>query len=513
MIKNYLLLFVLLMTQFVGFSQDCYNCPIEMGELQSGSLKLEILGASDSSRLCGVHLNFIHAYVGDMIFTLTSPAGQEIILVGPSGFYEKTYGSDWDINFVSCVANAMPDPGHNHVYSNNDNWGNFSSYTGVYYPNSGCLEDFNMDPNGIWTLSWVDVLANDTGSLLDFGLQFCDSLVVIDACLSEGGQLTPDTLNYCVATLPATPDYEVDYGLGEFPADSTYDYVFFIVQNGIILDVSADLTLSGLGIGQYQICGFSYPKNKSGSLPSVGDTLSVFQASSLVVNECTDFSDNCMLVSITTNGPDVVVDSTICVGDCVNWYGVDYCDSGTYILADSSDGCYYHNVLNLNVESYDTIDVSVAMDTILENGAPLVLDTLQYGVVGDWSGPGITGNFFFPQGLTGEITLVFTPRSNGDCIAIVETTIFVLNTVSTLEFADLSRNVNTYFENNELILFSDQSNNFLFSILDVTGKVLAKNDVAFPGKYTIDVDYLPQGMYWLSFACAKGVFTKKIVKQ
>ncbi len=50
------------------------------------------------------------------------------------------------------------------------------------------------------------------------------------------------------------------------------------------------------------------------------------------------------------------------------------------------------------------------------------LDPTQNGIVGNWSGPGVSNNRLDPQGESGEIVLTFTP-STGQCAAINQTSI------------------------------------------------------------------------------------------
>lgn len=51
---------------------------------------------------------------------------------------------------------------------------------------------------------------------------------------------------------------------------------------------------------------------------------------------------------------------------------------------------------------------------ICETDPPIVLDPVQGGYVGIWSGPGVAGNLFNPAGLGGMYTLTFTPNP-GNC--------------------------------------------------------------------------------------------------
>jgi len=280
-----------------------------------------------------------------------------------------------------------------------------------------------------------------------------------------------------------------------------FEYVFFTIQNDIILDIDTKLGLDSMDVGQYRICGFSFPKEENGSLPGGGAAYSLFMSSNWVQNYCSDFSNNCVLVNITPKVTDVVVDSSICEGDCISWNAMLYCSAGTHFVEDSLNECYYSKILNLTVDSMVLINLLV-QDTILEDAEPLVLDTMQCGIQGEWSGVGVMDNVFAPKL---EVCAIATKTS-----MIVETKVQSSNTKEYL------RDIFTYLnKNNNLILFSDilMSEEFHFSILDMNGKVvLVPNKIVFPGTHSVEMAHLPQGMYWLIFASAKGILTKKILK-
>jgi len=103
--------------------------------------------------LCGVHVSFTHDNVSDWELFLSSPDGQLIQLLGPSGSFGRTDSTVWDIEFIPCSDAAMPDLGFLPRYAHDQPWGENGMFTGSYHPNDGCLEDFNTGPvNGYWTL-------------------------------------------------------------------------------------------------------------------------------------------------------------------------------------------------------------------------------------------------------------------------------------------------------------------------------------------------------------------------
>ncbi len=73
----------------------------------------------------------------------------------------------------------------------------------------------------------------------------------------------------------------------------------------------------------------------------------------------------------------------------------------------------------------DTATLAVRVDTLAmpapaplgsfcESDPPLPLDTMPSGIIGHWSGPGVSGDTLYPAGLAGTLTLHFTPDS-GQC--------------------------------------------------------------------------------------------------
>ncbi|HHB79112.1 MAG TPA: T9SS type A sorting domain-containing protein [Saprospiraceae bacterium] len=512
--------------QFLGMGQlpnsNCNLCPYTLDELQSGTIDFLVSGASDSLSpehgVCAFQLNLRHNYIGDLSISLTSPSGQTVDLVRPIGLYGETDSSIWNISFLRCGDTVTPDIGKSPTYTNEDAWGKNNTFTGSYHPYNGCLEDFDYGPkNGLWQLHWVDGQLLDTGILVDFALQFCDSSDIITvACEGEGGVLEPDSLTYCVAAMPMVPDIQVLFTGGDVPASNDYDYVFFVVKEDTIVDILHELDSLNEEIGQYKICGFSYPKIKNDSLPEVGAAFSSFVVSAGEQMGCSDFLTNCTKVNITATQMDMVTDTSVCEGLCVDWYGEIYCASGSYVVSDTTNGCAFSRILHLTIENPATVNLSV-QDTIYDNADPLVLDTLQDGIIGHWSGDGVTDDVFNPMGLNGDVELVFV-QDTVYCAAVSSTSIFVQVTVPTTSTPDnLSQDIQILQDNSNstLQITSDvpTPESYRFSLIDVTGRALiVQEQMIFPGSYTLDISHLPQGMYWLSFASAKGGLTKKLIK-
>ncbi|MEM9887274.1 MAG: proprotein convertase P-domain-containing protein [Bacteroidota bacterium] len=166
----------LLYTQQLNAQCGCTNCPQPLPDNTLDDFFVNVMsdGTADcdlaTNPLQSVAVNFDHEYVGDLTITLTSPDGQTITLIGPTGFFGATDDTVWDITFVDGT--ASPDPGFSAMWNNNQVWGTNNNYTGSYNPFSGNLSDFTGNLCGTWVLNVTDDQGLDIGNFLDFDLVF-----------------------------------------------------------------------------------------------------------------------------------------------------------------------------------------------------------------------------------------------------------------------------------------------------------------------------------------------------
>jgi len=175
--------------------------------------------ASPSQGICGVRLDFVHQDITDLNFTLISPEGDQVILIGPAtstGNSLQIFGVPHDLLFVPSTEPADPDIGLSERWDNRDpDWGDATAYAGVYYPFGGDL-DVNFatgSVEGIWELRLMDQFLGsvDPSSFRGFDLIFCDDQLTCNSCESIPGEFTQDSLIICDGqsiTLPSI--YEVD---------------------------------------------------------------------------------------------------------------------------------------------------------------------------------------------------------------------------------------------------------------------------------------------------------------
>lgn len=128
---------------------------------------------------------------------------------------------------------------------------------------------------------------------------------------------------------------------------------------------------------------------------------------------------------------ETMINDSICQGDTLIWNTQEYFQTGSYTQNfESINGCDSIVVLELNVRIQDTIEL-MDFEPICSNAAPIELQITQDNVLGQWDGPGVENNVFNPEGLNGEIELVFNPQ-DADCINPTIATVFIYEGVETL---------------------------------------------------------------------------------
>ncbi|MFN0214310.1 MAG: proprotein convertase P-domain-containing protein, partial [Saprospiraceae bacterium] len=342
----------------------CTNCPQFMPDNFVGDFLISVSGADNPTLgqngqgVCGVTMHLDHEYIGDLTITLTSPSGQSVTLIGPEGFFGGTDGDVWDISFVPCNDPANPDPGFNDQWHNNQNWGINNSYFGSYYPNQGCLENFNSGPvDGTWTLTVVDGQDLDVGNFYDYEIIFCDPAgIVCFTCAADAGDLDQPNVVECQGSsdlnLDLPPTYVAPFSP---PPANEYSYTYVVGgAGGVILAYEPGPDLTGYDPGNYTICGLSYLTIQENDIPAPNGVLTLTQLNTQLNSGtppfCGNISGNCVGVTINANPPDEEVFEEICAPGCFLFHGINYCQSGIYVRnITTNQGCNYQATLNLTV--------------------------------------------------------------------------------------------------------------------------------------------------------------------
>ena len=358
------------------------------------NLELEISGLvqddlATSQSLCGVRLQFRHNYIGDLTIELESPAGQSIKLIGePTDLISPTNLSTWNVTFLPCGDLAVPDGGFNQTWSNDQGWQVFTSYTGSYYPVSGCLEDFNSgSANGTWILRFVDNDQQATGIVESVELLFCDDTGLdCSVCGSDAGQFGQVGIKACegidFSDLVFIPEYSTNK-----PADSLYSYQYIVSDDGTSFQYSETVPGSGWAVGSYTICGISFLKADSSGLFTMLDSLSLSDVQgafdSDTLSYCADITSSCIELLVSPIPDTTFLVDTICKGDVVVVGNQEFKLTGVYNVKLTSQGeC--DSIVQLNLRVRRPVIKIFQQDTLSCENNTTALDA-------STSSPGATG--------------------------------------------------------------------------------------------------------------------------
>ena len=354
------------------WAQSCnFQIDTIIPDLEELFINIQIDGATQNDLadagqgLCLVNIEFNHQFLGDLQFRLISPSGQEVTLIGPTGTFGQTDFTSFNISFVNCISPASPDAGFSPVWDNDQMWGIFGNYSGTYYPNVGCLEDFNLGPvNGNWLLVIEDMGLFDDGNLINVELVFCDPTgISCSQCEANGSFSHTGLLSYCESdtsvNLDLSPIIQLD--------TSDYDFKFIILQNDTVLNYVDTVSFNSLSPAEYMICGLSILKTIRDSLPpqnipiSFQDLKDFFDGD--VNNLCGNISNDCFQLIVLPAPDTIYIEETICLGDTLMINEGDFTFEGEYLLDLDQAVCDTATVLRLYV---DTVQIVLTQsDSIL----------------------------------------------------------------------------------------------------------------------------------------------------
>ena len=292
--------------------------------------------SAGTNSICRVDLEFVHEYIGDLVITLTSPAGQVITLVGPEiSTIGPTNLSTWNISFIPCTDIAMPDLGFADVFTNDQPWAILTPYNGSYYPNMGCFSDFNLgSANGIWKIEVTDEDAPATGSIKSISITFCDATgMVCLFCAPDGGSFNTNQIDICegrqVPVAISTPIFT-----NGTPDPAMQSYTYLISDVDTIISFLSTLNTASLEAGSYSICGLSSSTQQFPEVNAILDTALLSDLPQIFMDNiiCAALSSNC--ISLEVFAPPAITDivENICAGDTVFYLNEIYTRQGTYII-------------------------------------------------------------------------------------------------------------------------------------------------------------------------------------
>ncbi len=265
--------------------------------------------------ICGIRLFFEHPQVENLRITLVSPSGQTITLVGPGTISSGlTQAVEWNVAFLPCGGPAAPDPGFSAQWNNAQPWASFSMYTGAYYPNNGCFEDFNLgSANGTWSLM-IENLGPLDGQLSFFEIIFCDPTgISCEPCYLSAGKLQEEFYTTCQQDINLR---DLSSFLSADPIiDVSQSFEYILTRNDSILAYDAEITESDtLPPGRYTICGIAY-SNEDESIIKDQVLLSDLQQIIDFREACADLTNPCFILDVSPVQNIINIDTTVCSGD------------------------------------------------------------------------------------------------------------------------------------------------------------------------------------------------------
>ena len=324
--------------------------------------------------VCGVRVRFRHTRVPNLEFSLTSPSGQSVTLVGevvsPSNAF--TGATVFDIVFVPCAPDGVCDPDVFTNYTMPCQWDNAAvplpwpggPFTGSYYPNDGCLQDFNTGPvNGTWCLDITNDQSFNNFILFDFEVILCDQAGLF-CCDAEAGSLAAtDDLFACIGADTLLLD-EMQPNFGSTPFDDlNYGYTYLVSENDQLIQEDSVPDLRSYVPGSYTVCGFAYLLEDSLTIPDPADGWTLTQIQDTLDSQnppfCAELSSGCFEVLIGSPPAPVDLTETICEGEVYTVGPDDFTMSGDYSVTLQTDfGCDSIVNLDLTVFPVDTFELS-----------------------------------------------------------------------------------------------------------------------------------------------------------
>ena len=391
--KGGLAALLILLCSTVHYGQwCCLDTSLIIADDSRTTVLLQISGAINDSLsrsdqgLCGVRLKFKHKFIGDLRMTLRSPFGQELRLTGPIGNSGSTDFTLWNVSFVPCQDTAFPDPGFNKNWSNLQSWGILKpQYTGTYYPPADCLEKIDTGSvNGIWTLHIDDLERLYNGEFFQICLLFCDPEGInCQSCAPNGGIISGGEQRYCEGDTALKFHPKIHFPVFK-PDTLLYKFRLGVSRNDTLLYFTDSVDLQTAPPGSYEICGFSYLREDSSSLPKL--PLADFQsyrAGLFGINPdlCGEFSRQCLRVIIGKKPAPREINTVICPGDTLWIEQKPYFDTGYYpnIRIPTISGC--DSIIHLRL-SFAQLNIDIQNpNTITCDQPEIILDISksQYG--------------------------------------------------------------------------------------------------------------------------------------
>jgi subtilisin-like proprotein convertase family protein len=319
--------------------------------------------------LCAVGIRFKHPFVKELVMELISPSGQKITLTGGNTTAYFTAFVTWDVKFVQSPPDgfAVPDPGFSEIWDNDQDWENYKTYKGDYYPHAGQLQQFNTGPvDGTWTLRCIDLADFGEGEILSFRLFFCDDRgLSCSQCRLDPGVFASGDLEFCSGSPDLLLNLEKNFQNWPPQTGNTYQYSNVVFFEGAVFRYQNPTNLTLAAPGLYTICPVQYAVPDQNKLPPIGsffNNLSMNDAFK-INNACAIVADSCIKVLINDDIPVTQIRRDICKGDSVLLNGAAFRESGIYQVRFTEGVC--DSIVELDLRVTDIrVNISADQDSL-----------------------------------------------------------------------------------------------------------------------------------------------------
>lgn len=392
---------LLLFSSNLTFAQpcECANCPLPITDNGSfdGFLDVTVNGPNDLGQcpLEQVCFTIDHTWIGDLSVSLTSPSGLNYLIMADANNASGGCGTNEDdLDVCIDLGTGSPLTGGSEYICNNGGGpcliGNWNVPCGVSDPFGGAMQapncdlnDFNIpgDPaNGSWVLTINDVCSQDVGQLITWSLVFGCGVIDCILCEADGGSLNQPDVASCQFDPSLNLSFTPDYGSAPPPSPSDYGYVYVVTDanTGIIYSIQNNTSFSALPVGNYSICGLSYAYVDSNIYPTyIGQPYGNLDADLSLLDPvfCGNLSSDCFEIEVGPIPTPGVENFDLCIGDCLEYNGVQYCNPGLYpVMLTSYLGC--DSLVNLFINPL--ADSNVFIEGIVCPGETLEVGGVQY---------------------------------------------------------------------------------------------------------------------------------------
>ena len=372
----YLVLFTLWID--VALAQCNLNSPVPIPPESNQSLAIAVSNLTNSElgvnqNICAIFVELEHGRLENLRFILTSPSGQSVTLVGP-GTTTGAFTSiiNWNVSFLPCTSPVAPDAGISNIWSNDEPWAAFTNYTGSYYPQQGCLDEFTGTANGEWTLELINLGANE-GNLIYFEILFCiPTGLECRFCNPQSGSFQEQFLLAC----EGIPSFNLAAPVFDSPPIlQSFEFDTLVVSDGRTLDFVADFNrLDTLEVGEYEICSLVADTSLRETIGILGNLTDLIDFTTR--NSCSSLSPACMTIEIQAVDNISEIDTFVCAGDSIEIMGQFYdraVDTMIFNFLPQAPGCVSATALQIELIEYE-VELETVPDPIF-CGQDIVIST------------------------------------------------------------------------------------------------------------------------------------------